>query len=112
MPFRYEIESDENRQITAIEIGRKYLDVDEEIKAIDQDSEKMESNNINNVSSSPNKNNQITPNNESEKVDGGGDGDVNLVVDILNDELIAQVRQKIHSKMKMKIFLLFFIAER
>jgi hypothetical protein len=77
------------------------LGIDEEIKAIDQDSEKLESNNINNVSPSPNKNNQITPNNESEKVDGGGgehDGDVNLVVDILNDELIAQVRQKIHSK--------------
>lgn len=86
------------RQINAIEIGRKYLDVVEEIKAIDQDSEKLESNNINNVSLSPNKNNQITPNSESEKVDGEHEGDVNLVVDILNDELIAQVRQKIHRK--------------
>lgn len=86
------------------------MGIEEEIKAIDQDSEKMESNNINNGPSSPNKNNQITPNSECEKVDGGGgehDGDVNLVVDILNDELIAQVRQKIHRKRREKKFSLF-----
>lgn len=83
------------------------MGIEEEIKAIDQDSEKLESNNINNVSPSPNKNNQITPNNESEKVDVGGgehDGDVNLVVDILNDELIAQVKQKIHSKREIFLY--------
>lgn len=94
---------DGNRQTSAIEIGRRFLGINEELKAIDQDSEKLESNNINNITSP--KNNQITTtNNDSEKiVDGEGENEnenSDLVLDILNDELIEQVRQKIHSKLR------------
>jgi len=61
-----------------------------EIKAIDQENEKTESNNINqNNVSSPKNNSQIT-----EKADGQSD----LVTEILNEELIQQVREKIHSE--------------
>lgn len=92
---RYEIELEGNRNATATEIGRRFLGIDEEIKAIDQDSDKLESNNINNVTSP--KINQITTNSENEKV-GDGDENADLVLDILNDELIVQVRQKVHSE--------------
>lgn len=92
---RYEIELEGNRNATATEIGRRFLGIDEEIKAIDQDSDKLESNNLNNVTSP--KNNQITTSSENEKV-GDGDENADLVLDILNDELIAQVRLKVHSE--------------
>lgn len=101
---------------SAIEIGRRFLDVDEEIKAIDQESDKLESNNINNVASP--KNNQISVNSENEKDGGGGGGEgiengheenADLVLDILNDDVIAQVRLKIHSEFNWQSKLLFLI---
>lgn len=89
---RYELESDETREANAIEIGRRYLGIEEVIKAIDQDTERTEPNNIN-------QNNVSSPKNNSEKADGQSmQNDVDLVIDILNDELISQVKQKIHSK--------------
>lgn len=107
--YRYEVESDENRRKTAFEIGRRYLGIVNEIKAIDQEIEKTEPNNItqNNVSSPKNNSQQISEkidgqsmhnDNEENNVDAGDAGD--LVIDILNDELISPVKQKIHSKLK------------
>ena len=109
MPFtsqqttrRYEIESDAHRESNACEIGRRYLGV-MEIKAIDQENEKTESNNINqNNVSSPKNNSQIT-----EKVDGQSMHGSDLVTEILNEELIQQVREKIHSEyIQMYLFVL------
>lgn len=109
MPFtsqqttrRYEIESDAHRESNACEIGRRYLGV-MEIKAIDQENEKTESNNINqNNVSSPKNNSQIT-----EKADGQSMHGSDLVTEILNEELIQQVREKIHSKyIQMYLFVL------
>jgi UDP-glucose 6-dehydrogenase len=96
---RYEIESDENRQSNAIEIGRRFLAIEEEIKAIDDENEKTEPNNINQNNVSSPKNNQTI-----EKVDERSESDDDLVIDILNDELISQAKQKIHSKRNIHIF--------
>lgn len=71
--------------------------MEEEIKAIDQENEKTEPNNIsqNNISSPKNNSSQQV----IEKVDGQSMHDeADLVIDILNDELISQVKQKIFSE--------------
>lgn len=88
------MESDENREAIVIEIGRRYLGIEEDITGHEEKNEKtMELNNLsqNNVSSP--KNNQT-----NEKSEGQSLTESDLVIDILNDELISQVRQKIQRK--------------
>ncbi|CAG9809921.1 unnamed protein product [Chironomus riparius] len=102
---RYEIESDDHRKTNACEIGRRYLGVENVIKAIDQENEKTESNNINqNNVSSPKNNSQVT-----EKVDGQSMHETDLVIDIINKELITDVEQKIHTASK-ELYELCFTA--
>jgi hypothetical protein len=100
-PHRYELESDEIRRTNAIRIGRVFLDIEEEeIKAIDQESEKNESNNINqNNVSSPKNNSQL-----EKAADGVSEqNEITLpVTDILNDELISDCKQKVHSEHRKK----------
>lgn len=93
--LRYEVESDENRILMAIAIGRRYMGIECEIKDHDDANEKTELNNLsqNNVSSP--KRNQI-----NEKTEGQSLTDSDLVIDILNDELISPVKQKIQCKAK------------
>lgn len=93
-PQRYEVESDENRQAIVIEIGRRYLGIEEEIKDHEEKSEKTELNNLNKNNVSSPKSNQLI----NEKTEGQSLTESDLVIDILNDELISQVKQKIHSK--------------
>jgi hypothetical protein len=91
---RYEVESDENRKNCVLKIGRRYLGIDDiEFKDHEENNEKTELNNLsqNNVSSP--KNNQV-----SEKSEGQSLTENDLVIDILNDEDISQVRQKIQGK--------------
>lgn len=77
----------------AIAIGRRYMGIECEIKDHDEANEKTELNNLsqNNVSSP--KRNQI-----NEKTEGQSLTDSDLVIDILNDELISPVKQKIQCK--------------
>lgn len=91
---RYEVESEENRRAIVIETGRRYLGIEEEIKEHDEDDEKTELNNLsqNNVSSP--RHIQI-----NEKSEGQSFCEGDLVIDILNDELISLVKQKIHGRL-------------
>lgn len=84
------MESDENRILMALAIGRRYMGIECEIKELDETNEKTELNNLsqNNVSSP--KHNRI-----NEKTEGQSLTDSDLVNDILNDELISQVKLKI-----------------
>lgn len=88
-PRRYEVESDENREAMVIEIGRRYLGVEEEIKDHDEKSEKtdLDTSNQNNVSPKRNQSN--------EKGEGQSLNESDLVIDILNDELVSLVKLKI-----------------
>lgn len=88
------MESDENRQAIVIEIGRRYLGIEEEIKEHEEKNEKTELNNVSKNNLSSPKSNQLI----NEKTEGQSLTDSDLVIDILNDELISQVKQKIHSK--------------
>lgn len=94
---RYEVESDENRRNMVIEIGRRFLGLDEDIKDQEEKSEKTELNNLNQNNVSSPKNNQINDKTEGQPPLTESD----LVIDILNDELISQVRQKIQSERRM-----------
>lgn len=87
------MESDENRQAIVIETGRRYLGIEEEISVHEEKNEKTELNNLsqNNVSSP--KNNQI-----NDKTEGQSLNENDQVIDILNDELISLVKQKIQRK--------------
>lgn len=87
------MESDENREAIVIEIGRRYLGIEEPISEHGEKNEKTELNNLsqNNVSSP--KNNQI-----SDKTEGQSLTESDLVIDILNDELISLVKQNIQRK--------------
>lgn len=86
------MESDENRQAMVIEIGRRYLGIEEEIKDREEKSEKTELNNLNPHNVSP-KHNQ-----SNEKSEGQSLNESDLVNDILNDELVSLVRLKIERK--------------
>lgn len=87
------MESEENRQAIVIEIGRRYLGIEEEIKEHEEKNEKTELNVLN-------QNNVPSPKNNinSEKLEGQSLTESDLVIDILNDELITLVRQKIQRK--------------
>lgn len=87
------MESDENREAIVIEIGRRYLGIEEDITGHEEKSEKTELNNLNQNNVSSPKNNQT-----NEKSEGQSLTESDLVIDILNDELISQVRQKIQRK--------------
>jgi hypothetical protein len=90
------LESDERRTANAIRIGRTYLSIEaEEIKAMEQESEKTESNNISQ------NNSQL----HLEKADGLSEqNESSPVTDILNDELIADCKLKIHSKRRTRVY--------
>ena len=91
---RYEVESDENRRAVVIEIGRRFLGIEEVMKDQEEKNEKTELNNLNQNNLPSPKNNQM-----NEKNEGQPPGtDCDLVIDILNDELISQVKQKIQRK--------------
>lgn len=85
------MESDENRPVLAIEIGNRYLGIEDETDNHEEKSEKNDLNNLNSASTP--KHNQT-----NEKIEGRSLSDSELVIDILNDELIALVRQKIKGK--------------
>lgn len=91
---RYEVESEENRQAIVIEIGRRYLGIEEEIKENDEKIEKTELNVLNNQNNVPLPKNNLN----NEKLEGQSLTESDLVIDILNDELITLVRQKIQRK--------------
>lgn len=86
---RYEVESEENRRACVIEIGRRYLGIENEILEHEDKTEldSLEQNNLSSI------NIQI-----NEKDDEQSFSDSDRVIDILNDELVSQVRQKIQSK--------------
>jgi hypothetical protein len=88
------VESDENRRNMVIEIGRRFLGLDEDIKDQEEKTEKTELNSLNQNNVSSPKNNQINEKSEGQPPLTESD----LVIDILNDELISQVRQKIQSE--------------
>jgi hypothetical protein len=90
---RYEVESDENRRAVVIEIGRRFLGIENEIKDHAESKEKTELNSLdqNNISSMIN-------NQTNEKDDEQSLTDNDLVIDILNDEVVSQVKLKIQSK--------------
>jgi hypothetical protein len=95
------VESDENRFLIAYEICRRFLGIQTDVKINDDktsndvttdNNERTELNNINQM------NNVISPKHHSnekeiDKVDEYTGDD--LVVDILNDELISQVNDKL-----------------
>lgn len=87
------MESDENRKLMAVAIGRRYLGIEEEIKDHDENHEKTELNNLSHENVSSPKHNRM-----NEKMEGQSLTDSDLVNDILNDELIALVKQKLRSK--------------
>lgn len=66
------------------------MGIEEEIKDQEEKSEKTELNNLNQNNVPSPKNNQT-----NEKPEGQSFSDSDLVVDILNDELITLVRQRI-----------------
>lgn len=89
------MESDENRKALVIEMGRRYLGIEAELKDFNEENnEKTELNNLsqNNLSSP-----KIQQNNEKSD-DHHSYHDSDLVIDILNDELISQVREKIQGR--------------
>lgn len=88
------MESEENRQAIVIEIGRRYLGIEEEIKENDEKIEKTELNVLNNQNNVPSPKNNLN----NEKLEGQSLTESDLVIDILNDELITLVRQKIQRK--------------
>lgn len=93
------MESDENREALVFEIGRRYLGIEEEITDHEEKNEKTELNNLNkNNVSSPKSNQLINEKNEGQSLTGS-----DLVIDILNDELISQVKEKIHSKKRLGV---------
>lgn len=86
------MESEENRKSIVIEIGRRYLGIDDDIKDHEESNEKTELNNLNQNNVLSPKHNQI-----NEKTEGQSLTESDLVIDILNDELISQVRLKFQS---------------
>lgn len=95
---RYEVESDENREAMVIEIGRRYLGVEEEeIKDHDEKIEKTELSTLNQNNVSP-KHNQ-----SNEKSEGQSLNESDLVIDILNDELVSLVKLKIQRNKSLLI---------
>lgn len=101
---RYEVESGENRLLIAYEICRRFLGIQSDVKINNDDktsnevtdsNEKTELNNVNQT------NNVVSPKHHTneKEIDKSDEftGD-DLVVDILNDELISQVKDKSEGK--------------
>lgn len=100
---RYEVESDENRRAIAIEIGHDYLGIENNNSNHKDSKEKIELNSLehNNVESTTNS--QTNEGDEEQSLTEN-----NLVIDILNDELVSLVRQKILSENSNSTFFLTF----
>lgn len=95
--YRYEVESNENRKAIAIEIGRRFLGIEEDIKDQGEKNEKTELNNLNQNNVPSPKHNQT-----NEKSEGQSMSESDLVIDILNDELITLVKQKIQGMITIR----------
>lgn len=98
--IRYEIEYDENRLKIGRDIGKRFLGID----FFDEDSENGEPEVLDNST-------DTTANNENtiSKCNLSGEKD-ELVLDVLNDDLISKVREKITRKIDaISFFLINFI---
>lgn len=89
-----------------IEIGRRYLGVEEDIKDHDDNDEKTELNNLSQNNVSP-KRFQLF-----DKSEGQPQTENDLVIDILNDEVISLVKQKIQSEKLREKFCAFSINNK
>lgn len=93
--YRYEVESDENRLLIAYEICRRFLGIQSDVKINNDDKT------ANETVTDSNEKTELNHKDEIDKTDEFNGDD--LVVDILNDELITQVRDKIEGKQESRL---------